>query len=454
MAPAPSAPLIAVVGAGLTGLSAAYALTQRGLRVKLFEASAHIGGVIQSERSDGWLIERGRTTSALITALGLDSERAIANPAAKKRFIVRDGKLCPIPMSPPALFRTPLFSFRSKWRLFAELFTRPRMRTHDLALAAMIEEHFGPEIVEYALNPFVSGVYAGNPSHLSARHAFPSLWEGEQTHGSLIRAQIAQAKARRKRGDPRAAIISFRNGLQTLTDALGAHLPVETLELRAKVLSLTPGPPWRVTWARAGDTHVGEFSAVISALPAEPLSQLDIGLTANRPLAELADIPHPPIASLFLGFSRSQIAHPLDGFGVLIPAREQRKILGVLFSSSLFAGRAPDDHVALTVLAGGTQRPELIRLGTDELAAELLPELNALLGITGDPVFQRLQLWPRAIPQYNLGHERFTDSIRSCCKLHSGLYIGGQVSDGISLPNCLAAGQKLADGAWEYSKNL
>jgi protoporphyrinogen/coproporphyrinogen III oxidase len=268
---------------------------------------------------------------------------------------------------------------------------------------------------------------------------------------------IAQGRARRRRGEPKTRLLSFREGLQTLPDTLARTLPPGAVETTALIETLTApltqASPWRLTYRRLSSDPVTEnFSTVLLALPAHALAKLVVTTTdhrarTERPLALLAEVPHPPVASLFLGFRREQVAHPLDGFGALVPSLERKKILGALFTSSLFPGRAPDGHVALTVLAGGTRQPELAHLSPDRLLAEILPELRQLLGITGDPVFLRHHTWPHAIPQYNLGHERFLTAIETCEHTYARLYIGGQVRDGISLPACLQAGLALADRA-------
>jgi oxygen-dependent protoporphyrinogen oxidase len=455
--PAQNPKPVAVLGGGATGLAAAYKLTQLGRRVRLFEASSRLGGAVHSERSDGWLIEAGPNTIlenhsdilTLVTELGLDSDRVVASPTAKNRYIVRNGQPHAVPTSPLGLWRTPLFSGQTKRKLVTELWAKPQERANDIGLAEFVAAHFGQEIVDYALNPFISGVYAGDPAKLSARHTFPQLLESEQSHGSLIRGQIAQAKARRERGEPKSRIVSFRDGLQMLTDALARRLPDGAIELNATVENLRTalGAPWRLTWTRDGVAHTEEFGAVVVALPAAALAKLSFGLDARRPLAALDEVVHPPVTSLFLGFRREQVRHPLDGFGALIPSVEKRKLLGVLFSSSLFPNRAPDGHVALTAMVGGATHPEMAALAPDELCTEVMAELRELLGVTGEPVFHRLNIWPRAIPQYNVGHERFLDAIATCEQMHGGLFIGGQACNGIALPNCLRAGLTLGEKA-------
>jgi oxygen-dependent protoporphyrinogen oxidase len=452
--PPPNRKAIAVLGAGATGLTAAYRLSQLGHRVRVFEASDRVGGAVRTEIVDGWLIEGGPNSmlagepavAALIDELGLGAERIIANAAAKNRYIVRGGRPVAAPVSPPAFLGSPLFSLGAKLRLFGEIFSSRRVRVGDVSLEEFVRSHFGQELVDYGLNPFVSGVYAGNPKKLSARHAFPKLWEIEQKHGSIIRGQIAEAKARKARGEkkPAGGIFSFRRGLHTLPAALASSLPVGALERRARIEALVPGAPWSVVWTDGAETHNEKFDAVIAALPAPALAQLRFGTLGERPLAALDAIEHPPVSSLFLGYRRDQVAHPLDGFGVLAPEVEKPSVLGILFSSSLFDGRAPAGHVALTVMVGGARQPELARLPASAILAAVEPDLRRLLGVSGPPVFQRHTFWPRAIPQYNLGFEHHLDTMTSAERAHPGFFIGGQARDGIALPACIAAGEKLA----------
>lgn len=451
--PTPGSPKsIAVLGAGVTGLTAAYRLLQLGHRVRVFEQSAHVGGAVRTEEADGWLVEAGpnsllsgeRAADALIEELGLGAERLAADPAAKNRYIVRRGRALAAPVAPPALISSPLFSAGAKLRLISELWSKRRVRSTDVSLAEFVAAHFGQEFVDYALNPFVGGVYAGNPAKLSARHSFPKLWELEQSHGSIIRGQIAMAKERRARGEARAGIFSFRRGLQTITDTLARRISPAAIALNAKLDAIIPGDRWSVVWHDDTATHTQVYDLVVAALPAHSLAQLRIGTLGERPLAALQLIEHPPVSSLFLGFRRDQITHPLDGFGVLVPEIEKRAVLGVLFSSSLFPGRAPVGHVALTVMVGGSRQPELARLPTDKLIEAVRPDLSALLGVSGDPVFVRHNFWPKAIPQYNLGHEHFLAGMAAVEKGFPGLFIGGQARDGIAVPACIAAGEKLA----------
>lgn len=448
---------IAVLGGGVTGLTAAYLLGQLGHRVRLFEASARLGGAIRTETAAGWLVEGGPNSFQagdpdileLLHELGLDDEIVEPSPLAKNRYIARGKALVAVPSSPGGLLTTSLFSLGTKLRILGEFFTPvPRNDDSDLSVAEFARRHFGPEVLDRVIQPFISGIYAGDAEALSTRQAFPKLWAMAQSHGSLLRGQMAAAKARRARGETAAPkIVSFRRGLQTLPHALAARIGNGVFALNARLEKLVPGKPWQVYWREGdgGQTHVETFDAVISALPARGLSELTIGTGSEKPLASLAAISHPPVSSLFLGFKREQVAHPLDGFGALVPAREQRSILGIIFSSSLFPDRAPSGHVALTVLVGGALQPQLAALAGPQLLAKVLTDLRDLLSVTGEPVFQRHTFWPAAIPQYTLGYEKHLAAIAACEERHPGLFIGGQIRDGIALPSCIAAGEKLAE---------
>jgi len=451
----PNARRIAIIGGGITGLTAAWRLHTRGHHVRLFEADARFGGAVRSERIDDWLVEAGPNSlhlnspaiAAVLGELSLKSKILAANPAAKNRYIVRGNRLRAVPLSSPDLLTSQLFSTPAKLRILAELFARPRKRTDDLSLAAFVREHFGQEFVDYLLDPFVSGIHAGDPKKLSACHAFPQLGELECTYGSLLRGHVTFARKRRARGEPAPQLISFAEGLQTLTNALALALPSHTVERRVKIDPLFAGPPWEITWQRDGAAQTEVADAVILTLPAAALAALRVA--NQQPLAALAEIEHPPVASLFLGFRREDITHPLDGFGLLAPACERRVLLGAIFSSTLFPERAPAGHVAITVMAGGARQPELARLAPDALLATVMPDLCELLGVRGQPVFTHHTFWPRAIPQYNLGYGRFLAAMTATEKKYPGLFIGGHVRDGVALGSCISSGLRLAERATE-----
>ncbi len=451
MPPLPAAPRIAVLGAGITGLTAAWELAQQGYTPIVFDRSPAPGGVIGAIRAGEWLHERGPNSllegspevAALIDRIGLGPRRLYAAPEAKQRYIVRGGRLVAMPTSPLSFVGTPLFSLGAKLNLLGEPFRRASPPAAQESVADFVARRLGREFLDYAINPFVGGVYAGDPALLSVRHAFPKLHALEQEHGSLIRGAL---KRRNTSGGPKGRIFSFPEGLGEIPAALAAPLG-RAVRLRTHVPAVERVPHgWRVWCEQDGLAWPEEFAAVVCALPADALAALRIDGAgpAVAQLAALREIPHPPVASVFTGYRRAQVAHPLDGFGVLMPEVERGKILGTLFSSTLFPGRAPAGHVALTTFIGGMRAPGLLDLDDERLLAVVREELQRMLGVSGGPAVVRVQRWPRAIPQYVLGYERFKQAMDAVEAAAPGLFLGGNCRDGISLANCLGGGKRLA----------
>ncbi|WP_414663263.1 protoporphyrinogen oxidase [Horticoccus sp. 23ND18S-11] len=447
-------PRVAVLGAGITGLTAAWHLERAGLRAVVFERSPRVGGAIGTHRQDGWLHELGpnsmlegaASVATFITGLGLGPRRVYASPVAQNRYIVRGGKLVAMPTSPGRFITTPLFSLGAKLALLGEPFRARGAADAEESVAEFVVRRLGREFLDYAVNPFVGGVYAGDPKRLSVRHGFPKLRALEQEHGSLIRGAIAR---RNTSGGPKGSMFSFPNGLEELPLALAAQLgePVRTsTQIRA---IRRRDEVWEIAFTgRDGADQTELFSAVVCALPADALAGLPFdGVPSAARLTELRAIEHPPVVSVFTGYRRENVAHPLDGFGALMPEVEKGGILGTLFSSTLFPGRAPEGHVALTSFVGGTRQPELAQLDDPALLNVVRQELGRLVGAKGEPAYVHLQRWPRAIPQYTLGYGRFKDVIAAAEAGAPGLFIGGNCRDGISLANCIDAGHRLAAAA-------
>ena len=345
---------VAIVGGGIAGLTAAYRLKQRGVRVVAYEAGERVGGAIWTRRSDGYLAELGPNSlsapspavRALIAELGLEPSLVAASPAAKKRYVVRKNRLLPLPMSPQDFLTTRLLSNGAKLAVFGEPLVDTGDSPVEESIATFVRRRFNQEIVDYVANPFVAGIYAGDPEQLSVRHALPKLYGLERTHGSIIKAFGGMMRARKRDADATATamaggIVSFRAGLQELPDALARELHAE-IRLKAPVTQLRSGPRgWTVG---AAFQQAELYDAVVYAAPAHCVDEIDLDFPAGDRVGTLASIGHPPVAVLVLGFRREDVAHPLDGFGFLVPEVERRHVLGVLFSSTLFPDRAPDDH--------------------------------------------------------------------------------------------------------------
>jgi oxygen-dependent protoporphyrinogen oxidase len=460
---------VAIVGGGITGLVAAFELKRRGVPFRLFEASDRVGGVIQTHRERGFLAEDGPNTlletspkiTGLIQALGIEPRRWYSNPDNKKRFIVRGGKARELPASPAGFFTNTFFSWSAKLALFKEPFVKASSPDVEESLAQFVKRRLGQEFLDYAINPMVAGVYAGDPERLSVKHAFAKLHALEQTYGSLIKGQVLGARERKKRKEvakDRAKMMSFDQGLQVLTDALGAavkvnvqlNAPVEAIrqteggwEVKTKPEARSQNPETNQSFLTSAPTSA--YTHVLLTSPAHKLEGLKIESAAGGELSLLGQIVYPPVTSFTLGFKREDVAHPLDGFGVLIPKVENRNCLGTLFTSSLFADRAPAGHVTLTSYIGGMRAPELALKPVDEIRRLILADLRDLLGVRGEPVWEHVRQWPKAIPQYEVGYGRFKDFMDGFERDHAGILFGGHYRDGISLSDSVLAGFKAAE---------
>ncbi len=441
---------VAVVGAGLTGLTTAYRLKQRGSRVVVYEASDRIGGSIKSVLREGYLAELGPSSlsapsgivATLLDDLRLDSSKVAAAPAARHRYIVRRGRLVRLPMSPAELLTSRLLSNGAKLAIFGEPLVEPGDSPLEESVAAFVRRRFNQEVLDYVVNPFIAGIFAGDPEQLSVRHAVPKLYALERSHGSVMRAFVQMMKAQRE-ADPGAvspgSVISFRAGLQEIPDALGRELSSE-LRLRSPVTQLRKGPRG---WTVGAAFQTPElFDAVVYAAPAHSLDEIDLDLAGAERLSTLSSIFHPPVAVIALGFRRDQLSHPLDGFGFLTPEVERKRVLGVVFSSSLFPDRAPEGHVMVTAFVGGTRDPDLVHADPQTLTARVLDDLRSLLGTQGEPTFRAVQVWPKAIPQYVLGYGRFKEIAEDIERRNPGLVLAGTYRDGVSLGDAISSAEQ------------
>lgn len=449
----PDTPPVAILGAGITGLAAAWHLRRAGIPVTVYEAGPRAGGVIVSRREGPWLAEGGPNTiletapriTAFIDALGLAGRRVQADPAAAARFIVRNGRPVRLPASAAGFLVGPAFSLRAKLRLLGEPFIG--RGTGEESVAAFVQRRLGREFLDYAIDPMVTGIYAGDPARLSIRHAFPRIHALEERHGSLIRGQVFGAGERRRRGEVSRATapkFSFVDGLQELTDAAWDAVR-DDVHLDARVEAVEPvGSDWRVTVRRGerAETHV--HPAVLLTGNAYTLARLRLG--GGLPsLDSLAEIPHPPVTSVVLGFRRADVAHPCRGFGLLVPHRERCGILGTIFSSALFPGRAPAGHVTLTTYVGGARNPEAAAQADGPLVDAVVRDLDRLFRVSGRPVFTAIQRWPHAIPQYEVGHGRHLALLDDLEARAPGLLVAGQYRSGVALGDCIQAGIRAAE---------
>jgi len=491
-----------VIGAGISGLVCAYRLKALGVDVTLIEKSERAGGVIQTDRIDGYLIERGPNSSqgseellALVEELGITGELIEGDPKAPA-YVYFNGALHPVPSGAGAFMKSHLLSLRGKLRIFKEPFVPVRRSESEESVASFARRRIGREAAERMVAPFVSGIYAGDAEQLSVQAAFPKLANLETGYGGLFRGMLAKGReARRakrnasavleKAAPARKRLCSFRSGMaflpNTLASKLGEDLMTGCEELRIgdcglrieETFQASPGNPqsairnpqsnlgqaspgnpqsairnpqsnlFTVEFEHAGDRHQLTCERLIVATPAGVASSLVAPLSEELSRL-LGEIDYPPLAIISLAYDGSAIATKLDGFGFLVPPSERMNILGCVWNSSLFDGRAPGGKALVTVFIGGARNPTAAQAADAELVSTAHGELSKVLGISGDPQVVAITRYQRSIPQYNLGHFARVRRIETLLGDSSGLSLIGNYLHGVSTGDCIKDADRVA----------
>ncbi|WP_461830118.1 protoporphyrinogen oxidase [Aquifex sp.] len=421
---------VVVVGSGISGLSVAYRLKQKGRDVVVYEKDDEIGGTVKTKQEEGYLYELGPQTLLadqevleFIEELGLKPQKASEN--AKYRYIYKKGKLIPLPLSPAQFLTTPLLSFSSKLKVFKELFSKPV--EEDVSIAQFVRNRFGEEFLNYLVAPFLSGVYAGDPEKLSIKYATPKLYQIQKKYGSLIKALLKE-----KRVAPKAQLISFEGGLSELINALARELEVHTESVVLRMRKFEDHFKLDVRGKKV------ETKSVVVASPAYTSSYLlkEISFSASEIFEK---IDYPPIVVVNVGV-KGRIP---EGFGFLVPRVEGKRILGAMFMSKLFPARAPEGRELLSVFLGGATDREVIELSDEEILNTVERELKEILNIESVD-FARIQRWKRAIPQYNVGYDEYLNLVRDMEKDYPGLFLTGNWIYGVSMGDCIRVSGKVA----------
>jgi oxygen-dependent protoporphyrinogen oxidase len=453
-----------VIGAGISGLVTAFRLQRAGLRVALIEAGTRCGGVIATQVRDGFLFEHGPNSAldtspligALVDDLHLGAELRWASAVSHRRYVVRGGVLTALPMSPLAFLGTPLFSAAAKLTLLREVFVPRAAPGHEESIAAFVRRRLGSEFLDYAIDPFVAGVYAGDPEQISVAAAFPKLHALEQRWGSLILGQIlgaAERKRQREASKNSARSFSFAGGMQVLTNALALAVGDVFTDTRVTRIERDAAGLFTLQTLHDGRPMGWRAKAVVLAVPADAAAALVREHAADAATA-LNEIAYAPVATVASGYAAAAIAHPLDGFGCLVPRKEGRRVLGVLFSSSMFDGRASPGQALLTTFIGGQREPELPRLDAEELGAIAHQEHAALLGARQTPLFQQVTRWPRAIPQYTLGHLDRVARADAAQQALPGLFFSANWKGGVAVGDCIRNAHLGADAVVSHLRRL
>jgi oxygen-dependent protoporphyrinogen oxidase len=457
---------IAIIGGGISGLSAAFALEQQRkagapLEYVLFESTSRLGGVLVTDHVAGCLVEAGPDSfltekpwaADLCRQIGLGDQLIGSNDADRKTYILANGKLVVMPdglmfMVPTKILPTvvsPLFSFRTKLRMASEWFHPPRKADKDESVAAMVERHYGSEMVDRLADPLLSGVYGGEASQLSVRAVLPRFAEMEAKYGSLGRAMLkarsVSASARKGKTSPRPLFSSLRNGMQQMIDALVSQLAADSLVTNALVQSIRRDTEH--TWAVTADYETASFDGVVVAVPALAASAIMRSCEPNLS-AELVQISYSSSVTVTLGYDeRVRKALP-PGFGFLVPRSEGKRMLAATFVHNKFPHRAPESRALIRCFLGGA-RDEAILQSPDPAIIEIVRrELHEILGLNDEPLFARVYKWKNAMAQYAVGHLERLHRIEKYSANVPGVSLAGNGYLGIGVPDCVRSGTEAA----------
>jgi len=457
---------IAIIGGGISGLSAAFALEKHrragaSLEYTLFESSPRLGGVLVTERVDGCLVEAGPDSfltekpwaSDLCREVELGDQLIGSNDADRKTYILVKGKLVVIPdglmfMVPTKITPTvlsPLFSAQAKIRMAREWFHPPRKAEADETVASFVERHYGPEMVDRLADPLLSGVYGGEASQLSVRAVLPRFAEMEAKYGSLGRAMLAARKkmAKASNAPARPLFTSLKDGMQQLVDAVVARLPASVLQTSVPVQRVQrQNGGWVVSAGYASD----EFDALIVATPAQAAAEL-LGMASADLASELRGIQYTSSITVNLGYDGSVRASLPPGFGFLVPRSERKRMLASTFVHNKFPHRAPEDRALLRCFMGGARNELVLQAPDEEVVRIVREDLQQIIKLTAEPLFTRVYRWQGAMAQYGVGHLERLQRIESLLQQRPGLALAGNGYRGIGVPDCVRSGSEAANKA-------
>lgn len=472
---------VLIIGGGISGLSAAYAL-QEALRqsdrrdscqLTLLEQDGRWGGKILTEEVGGFLLEGGPDSFvsfkpwalALCSSMGLEGDLMGTNPRQKTTYVLCRGKLVPLPeglmlMGPGSLLpflASPLLSPCGKIRAGFDLFVPPRRGEADESLASFVRRRVGGEMLERVVEPLMAGIYAGDAEHLSVRSTFPRLLDIEKEHGSLIRGMMAKGKPAASEGSgeekPRwSMFVTLRGGLAQLSQSLVERLSHVTMTSRRSVVSLhRKGNQEPRYFVQIDNGEILEGEAVVLATPAFVSGALLEGL--NPGLASLLkSIPYLSTATVSLAYRREGIAHPLGGYGFVIPKGEKRRIIACTWTSTKWPHRSPEDHVLLRCYLGGAGQEEVALLEEGKMLDVVREEVRSIMGITAEPALARVYRWEKSMPQYLVGHEEKLSTMETLLAGQPGLFLAGSAYRGIGIPDCIHDGEVVASKVVAYLK--
>lgn len=455
-------PKIAIIGAGLTGLTTAFYLKKMGFAITIFEKAGRTGGVIKTLRENGFTYECGPNTGTLGHAeaaelfeeLYPDCEVEIADEAAKARWIWKNGKWEPLPSGLISAIRTPLFTMRDKFRICAEPYRKKGDNPNE-TLAEMTVRRLGKSFLTYAVDPFILGIYAGDPHQLVTKYALPKLYNLEYNYGSFMKGAHAKHKIPKTERDRKATreIFSIKNGLQNLIDVLEKRVGAENILLNCNDLQInSEGESFSI---KTNGKIFSGFSHAIVTTGAFALENM-LPFAGKTEIGKIARLKYAKIVQVSMGF-KNWNSIPLKSFGGLVPSVEKRDVLGVLFISSFLKNRAPENGVLLSSFIGGIRNEKLTQLSDDEIYALVEREIKAMMKLEiFAPDLFKINRYSHAIPQYGIESEEKLAAIERLQERFPGLIIAGNTRDGIGMADRIRQGrniaEKIANDYPEYGK--
>ncbi len=426
--------MVIIIGAGISGLSLAYFLQQKNIPYQLIEKSNEVGGYLQTKKIDKYQFDLGANTILtdeflmnFLQEIGLENEIIEAKDVSKNRYILKNGKYCALPSKPQHLLFNSFFSWKTKWKIYQEL-NKKKENIENETLSHFFERRFSKEIVDYALTPFVRGIYAGNPDNLLIEKTFPLLKKYENEYGSVIRGFIKNKSGERKK------TISFKNGMNILPVFIAKKLSNITLDCEVKNIE------------KSEDKYIiqttkGNFEGdkIVFALPSFNVSKLLCNILPDSKV--LNEINYAPMKIVYSIYEKESVKHQLNGFGGLNPAVENTFALGSIWNSSIFDNRCKENQVMFTTFVGGSAAPEKIKLSEQETKEKVHQELSNFYKITKKPIFSYIYFWENALPQYD----------KNCIKAHewienqqkNNIFVCANWYGGVSLGDCIKKAENL-----------
>lgn len=438
---------VVVIGAGISGLTASFWLHEAGYDVTVLEKSKEVGGAMETVFANDFLFDCGPNSGLEITPLiseivekvGLKDEMIYASATSNRRYILKNDELHALPMSPISFLKSKLFSAKAKLRICLEPFVGRSKDGYYQSIAQFVARRLGKEFLDNAIDPFVSGVYAGDPERLSVKSSFPKLYELEEKYGGLIIGTIKGMKERKKNKEiskQRAKMFSFVNGMQSFPKAIANYLGERVLT-QTEVESVEKrNGKYLVSYINAAQRHIIEADSVVSAAPAYVAGNIFASF-GSEAVKYFHSVEYPPALVLYVAFNKKDIGRVLDGFGFLIPSKAKKKFLGAIWSSVIFPNRSSNETASFTLFVGGARHPEILKIDKEILVRDVLNEFKSIMKINAEPVYQSQRFWAKAIPQYNLGYNLYEEYFDELEKKNPGLVIAGNYRRGISVGDCV-----------------